>query len=153
MTAALLAALAIAAISPAGARAQAADSIAPLPVTVTGRLVELRTEIAVGDALLRLEPVNGVSSEVRTEETGRFTFSPVPPGSYTLRVEHLGYQSLAHALDLGRGMETDLQIQLVPEALQLGQWVGLLVLALVGWLMYRTGTKGNALGAAEAGPR
>jgi putative OPT family oligopeptide transporter len=32
------------------------------------------------------------------------------------------------------------------------QWIGLLVLALVGWLLYRSGAKKNALGDAEPGP-
>ncbi|MDE2406887.1 MAG: oligopeptide transporter, OPT family [Xanthomonadaceae bacterium] len=31
----------------------------------------------------------------------------------------------------------------LPEALQQGKWVGLAVLALVGWLLYRTGAKAN----------
>ncbi|MBZ0087143.1 MAG: oligopeptide transporter, OPT family [Thermomonas sp.] len=31
----------------------------------------------------------------------------------------------------------------LPEALQQGQWVGLAVLAVVGWLLYRTGAKAN----------
>jgi len=31
----------------------------------------------------------------------------------------------------------------LPEALQQGQWVGLVVLAVVGWLLYRTGAKAN----------
>jgi putative OPT family oligopeptide transporter len=31
----------------------------------------------------------------------------------------------------------------VPEALQQGKWVGLAVLAVVGWLLYRTGAKAN----------
>ncbi len=47
----------------------------------------------------------------------------------------------------------DRDVLAVPGPLQLGQWFGLLVLALVGWLMYRTGTRGKGLGEAEAGPR
>jgi len=34
----------------------------------------------------------------------------------------------------------------LPEALNLNQWFGLLVLALVGWLLYRTGKKGEQAG-------
>ncbi|MEX1183694.1 MAG: carboxypeptidase regulatory-like domain-containing protein [Gemmatimonadota bacterium] len=107
------------ALHPSPADAQVADTLAPLPVMVAGRLVEVRTELAVGDALLRLEPVSGPATEMRTAESGRFTFSGVPPGRYTLRVERLGYRPLEHALELGPGTETDLQIQLVPEALRL----------------------------------
>ena len=40
----------------------------------------------------------------------------------------------------------------MPEGLQFGQLVGLAVLALVGWLLYRTGAKARALGEVEPGP-
>ena len=31
----------------------------------------------------------------------------------------------------------------LPDAFHLNQWIGLVVLALVGWLMYRTGKRGE----------
>ena len=40
----------------------------------------------------------------------------------------------------------------LPESFQFGQWVGLAVLIVVGWLLYRVGTKSRALGDAEPGP-
>jgi putative OPT family oligopeptide transporter len=40
----------------------------------------------------------------------------------------------------------------LPEQLQFGQLVGLAVLVVVGWLLYRSGAKSNALGDAEPGP-
>ncbi|HVI26152.1 MAG TPA: oligopeptide transporter, OPT family [Xanthomonadaceae bacterium] len=40
-----------------------------------------------------------------------------------------------------------------PAQLQFGQWVGLGVLAVVAWLLYRTGARRNALGDVEPGPR
>ena len=40
----------------------------------------------------------------------------------------------------------------LPEGWHLGEWFGLLVLALVAWLIYRTGTRSRALGEAEPGP-
>ncbi len=40
----------------------------------------------------------------------------------------------------------------LPERFQFGQIVGLVVLAIVGWLLYRSGAKKNALGEAEPGP-
>jgi putative OPT family oligopeptide transporter len=40
----------------------------------------------------------------------------------------------------------------LPAQWQLGQWFGLLVLALVGWLLYRSGTREKALGDVEHGP-
>lgn len=40
----------------------------------------------------------------------------------------------------------------LPEQFHFGQLVGLVVLALVGWLLYRTGAKSKALGDAEPGP-
>ncbi|RYZ73091.1 MAG: oligopeptide transporter, OPT family [Lysobacteraceae bacterium] len=41
----------------------------------------------------------------------------------------------------------------VPESLHFSQWIGLAVLVLVGWLLYRTGSRSHAAGAVEAGPR
>lgn len=104
---------------PDRAHAQVADTLSPLPVEVRGRLLELDTELAVGDALVRLEPVNGAASRVRSDSTGYFTFPPVPPGRYSLHVEQIGYRTLDYPLELGDGTETDLQIQLVPEAVLL----------------------------------
>jgi hypothetical protein len=41
----------------------------------------------------------------------------------------------------------------LPASLHFGQLVGLAVLAFVGWLLYRTGTKaGRVLGDVEPGP-
>ncbi len=40
----------------------------------------------------------------------------------------------------------------VPEAFQQGEIVGLVVLAVVGWLLYRTGARNRVLGDAEPGP-
>ena len=40
----------------------------------------------------------------------------------------------------------------VPEQFQFGQVVGLVVLVVVGWLLYRSGTRSKVLGDAEPGP-
>ena len=40
----------------------------------------------------------------------------------------------------------------LPEGLQQGEIVGLVVLAIVAWLLYRTGARSKALGDAEPGP-
>jgi putative OPT family oligopeptide transporter len=40
----------------------------------------------------------------------------------------------------------------LPESLQFGKYVGLVVLAVVAWLLYRSGAKNNALGDVEPGP-
>jgi threonine/homoserine/homoserine lactone efflux protein len=40
----------------------------------------------------------------------------------------------------------------LPEQFQFGQLAGLAVLVVVGWLLYRSGAKKNALGDAEPGP-
>ena len=37
----------------------------------------------------------------------------------------------------------------LPPTLQLGQWIGLAILALVGWLLYRTGRKGDPAASAK----
>ena len=47
----------------------------------------------------------------------------------------------------------DRDVLVLPEAFQQGEIVGLVVLAVVGWLLYRTGAKSKALGEAGSGPR
>jgi putative OPT family oligopeptide transporter len=46
----------------------------------------------------------------------------------------------------------DREVMALPEAFQQGELVGLAILAVVGWLLYRTGVKSKALGDAEPGP-
>ena len=40
----------------------------------------------------------------------------------------------------------------LPEQFRFGELFGLVVLAIVGWLLYRTGAKSKALGDVEPGP-
>jgi threonine/homoserine/homoserine lactone efflux protein len=40
----------------------------------------------------------------------------------------------------------------LPDAWQLGQWVGLLVLAAVGWQLYRSGTRTDVVSDVGPGP-
>jgi len=47
----------------------------------------------------------------------------------------------------------DRDVLVLPEVFQQGEIVGLVVLAIVGWLLYRTGVKSKALGDVEPGPR
>jgi hypothetical protein len=47
----------------------------------------------------------------------------------------------------------DREVLALPERFQQGELVGLAVLAIVGWLLYRTGARSNALGDVEPGPR
>ncbi len=47
----------------------------------------------------------------------------------------------------------DRDVLVLPEAFQQGEIVGLVVLAIVGWLLYRTGAKSKALGEVEPGPK
>ena len=47
----------------------------------------------------------------------------------------------------------DRDVLVLPEVFQQGEIVGLVVLAIVGWLLYRTGAKSKVLGEAEPGPR
>ena len=42
-------------------------------------------------------------------------------------------------------------VRALPESWQFGKWVGLAVLAVVAWLLYRSGTK-RSLGDVEPGP-
>ena len=60
------------------------------------------------------------------------------------------------AMGIGVGVAiyatSDRDVLVLPEAFQQGEIVGLVVLAIVGWLLYRTGIKSKALGDVEPGP-
>jgi hypothetical protein len=52
-----------------------------------------------------------------TTDAGRFLFPPVPPGTYALEFERLGYGTIREALDVADGSEIQVNAELIREAI------------------------------------
>lgn len=61
--------------------------------------------------------------QTRTDEAGRFRLSGVPEGNHQLRVERLGYQTLAVPVQIRRGQETEVELSLEPAPFTLAELV------------------------------
>lgn len=96
-----------------GAGAQVAERTASV---VVGRITDRGTGSAVADASVVLEGLDGGRM---SDEDGRFEFHSVPPGSYVLRITHIGYETVADTVAVPPTNRLDLDIQLVPSAVEL----------------------------------
>ncbi len=83
---------------------------------VEGRLVDAETGDAIADATLELR---GTGFRTTSGGSGRFRFTDVLPGHYTLRSEHLAYGSRDDDLDLGSGQLAQVEVQLAQRAIEL----------------------------------
>src|SRR5688572_12151126 len=61
-------------------------------------------------AILKLEP----RIEGKTDAAGSFVLPRIPPGTYTVAVQRLGFESGARAVDVGAGQVVELNFQLEP---------------------------------------
>jgi hypothetical protein len=89
----------------------------PATATLSGRIGQ------VGDSTVTVVGANielaGTSLRRTTNSTGRFLLTDVPPGSYELRIQAVGYQPHAVRVDLAAGQSLDQKIELsrLPNAL------------------------------------
>ncbi|HKJ93709.1 MAG TPA: TonB-dependent receptor [Longimicrobiales bacterium] len=86
------------------------------PALVYGRVIDRQSGDPVVAADLWLD-----STELHrmSDQDGRFDFGEVPPGSYLLHIEHIGYRAIADTLDVGAGKYLDLDVQMAPRAIEL----------------------------------
>lgn len=68
---------------------------------------EARPVAGVTVALIGAEDIQST-----TDEAGSFTLSNVPPGTYTLAVQKLGFESVAKSVNVVAGQTTDVQVTL-----------------------------------------
>ena len=54
-----------------------------------------------------------------TDSTGGFLVSTARPGGYTLRAEHLAYETVARAIELSRGFEVRVELRMAANAIAL----------------------------------
>ena len=107
--------LSVAAISrPAGASHQQAGAPQPLPAetaTLTGRVLDAETEAPLPLAnVVLLELGRGTT----TGDDGRFRVASVSPGTYTVRVSFVGFETAESRVALRAGQTTTLNVSLQP---------------------------------------
>lgn len=86
----------------------------------TGRIVGRMGDLSTGDPVAAATvSVVGQTEVVTTNRRGRFVLSGVPVGEHELSVRRIGYADLQHTVTVNRGITTDVQIDLVPDPLEL----------------------------------
>ncbi|MCU0621228.1 MAG: TonB-dependent receptor [Gemmatimonadales bacterium] len=102
-----------------GALLAAASSLAAQDRTgtITGRIVNARTEAGIPEARVELQ---GGAVATTSNEAGRFTLTGVPVGTWTLRATAIGFVPAAAAnVIVGSGKPLELDLRLAPAAVQL----------------------------------
>jgi outer membrane receptor protein involved in Fe transport len=111
----------------------AAYAHAQTPVTFSGRVVADETGRPVDDARVELE---GTGFAGTTDANGVFSFSQVPPASYTLIVGRDGFETVRAQVEVGQGSNAQFEVRLpfrltLSESITVaGQTVGELGLAV-----------------------
>lgn len=101
--------------SPVRARAAGDEERLPAPGSLVGSIIDNETRKPVGWATLLLVEIR--RGEI-SHADGSFHFHDVPPGRYSLRISHLGYQTLVREITIGDGDTTSMVIELAPTPLQ-----------------------------------
>lgn len=94
---------------------------APDTVRVAGEVVDVESARGVAGARVYLVPLAGEAdiAPVDSDGVGRFAFFPVESGRYLLRIEHLGYRTLADTIQVATDGETRVRASMAPEAVDL----------------------------------
>jgi outer membrane receptor for ferrienterochelin and colicin len=99
--------------APSSAAPATAPDAVPHVASVTGRVLDAQTGTGLAGVTVTIALL---SRSTQTDGQGRFSFTGVPIGTYTLRVEHPGYASaVSDAVQLGAGA-----VAIVTMALQAG---------------------------------
>lgn len=86
------------------------------PGIVYGTVTDRQSGDPVVAADLWLE---GANIHRVSDPNGKFEFGEVPPGSYMLHIQHIGYQEIADTLSVGGGKYLDLDVRMAPRAIEL----------------------------------
>jgi hypothetical protein len=54
-----------------------------------------------------------------SDESGRFAFAAIPPGSYTLEIRSLGYAVTSEPVEVPRGKDVSIGLRVAPQAVEL----------------------------------
>lgn len=85
---------------------------------VSTTVVESGSDRPVADAVVRLG-VSGGPRRAETDGDGRVTFQDVPPGRYTLEVDHLAHAARTDSVDVPSGMVVAVRVQVSPRPIPL----------------------------------
>jgi len=88
-------------------------------VEVSGQVVDQSTTEPVRGALVRVESAEGEVGQVLTDEEGRFGFDGLELDTYLVEVEHLAYGSQMKWFTVSDVEPLELELGLVPDALEL----------------------------------
>jgi len=93
----------------------------PRGVLVLGEIQDIRlsTPVRAAEVLLTPAEADRPPRETRTNQHGRFRLESVPPGRYRLQVQFLGYHPIDEVIDIPAEGPMELQIEIVPDALEL----------------------------------
>ena len=93
-----------------------APATAQQTMDIPGSVVDVTTGVGVADVVLRVE---GTDVSAATDESGRFVLRGVPPGRWTLRVDHIAYGTHRREFSADSGLVVELQVRLTPEAIEI----------------------------------
>lgn len=93
--------------APDAAAAAEAANTADAPITLEGTLVEMGTRRPLADHLVRIDSVN---LEMQTDSEGRWSFRGLPPGTYTVRAVHPGFDTLEKPVEVVAGSVTNVRL-------------------------------------------
>ena len=86
----------------------------------TGRLVGRVYDVETGDPVVTAAvSVVGRAAETESDRQGRFRLSGVPMGAHELEVRRIGYAPLRHAVGVGRGLTTEVEVGLTRDPVEL----------------------------------
>jgi hypothetical protein len=95
-------------------------SIAQDRASINGYITDSRTGETLLSANLALIEINRGTS---TNTSGYYSITNIEPGSYTLVATYIGYQRFEREVELSAGQNLRLNIELVPEGLQLEELI------------------------------
>src|SRR5262249_31590725 len=72
----------------------AVSALAQVTGTITGTVTDSTGGVVVNATVTLISEQTGESRNLNTNSEGRFTFSAVQPGAYTVKVEQQGFQTL-----------------------------------------------------------
>lgn len=93
----------------------AADTAAPKPSSISGRVADHESALGIPGALVSLTSASGGPASVRrrgTNRDGRFFYSNLSAGTYFLTIDHFGYRSLHDTVSIPPGSELRMHAEL-----------------------------------------
>lgn len=97
------------------------SSASPPPVADPGDETGVLSVLVTDDSLAPLEGASVAlpdsNSEATTDIGGRASFADLPPGTYTLFVQKLGYESAGRKVEIVAGQTLEISVPLVPVSL------------------------------------